>query len=127
MPLYAIMAYATTSRAENEPPSLLERLLSHQGLVSLGGYSFQVFLFQEPLVETFHYSLGLQIMDGGCANFVVYAVLLWLLSGLYFEYIETPFVAWLRKATVIGPPEKTRPQLGFECEGLGLLMDPCVL
>ena len=36
-------------------------------------------------------------------------VLLWLLSGLYFEYIETPFVAWLRKATVIGPPEKTRP------------------
>ena len=105
IPLYAVATYAATSRAEKDPQSLLERLLSHKALVSLGVYSFQVFLFQSPLRAVF-WLLALDPRSG-CANFFAYAVVLWILSGVYYEYIETPFVAWLRKATVIGGDAKT--------------------
>ena len=99
IPLYVVVTYAATSRPEAEPPSLLERLLSHPAIVCLGSCAFPVFLFQSPLKNLFR-ALELPVQQGP-GNFLFYAALLWLLSSLYSEHVETRLAAWLQKATAI--------------------------
>lgn len=73
---------------------LIARLLSHEALVALGGYSFEVYLFQWPLVSIFHYFF--QQWPLPTDAFMAYLLLLWIIAGLYVEFLAPPMVRWLR-------------------------------
>lgn len=70
------------------------RLLRHKSLTGLAAYCFQVYVFQEPLFRTVRYFVP--NMSQSAEGFVFFYLLLWLLSGLYVEFIEEPLMAWLR-------------------------------
>ena len=54
-PLFALYLYASSTADDEqyERPGLFERLFSHKALVSLGDFSFVVYLFQAPVFRTY--------------------------------------------------------------------------
>uniref|UniRef100_A0A7S4BWC6 Acyltransferase 3 domain-containing protein n=2 Tax=Chrysotila carterae TaxID=13221 RepID=A0A7S4BWC6_CHRCT len=76
--------------------ALCVRLLSHPALVSLGSYSFDVFLFQFPLKQLFS---GLLFSSWTGEVFLLYLLTLWTIAGVYAETVEARAVAWLRRVS----------------------------
>jgi len=64
---------------------LVQAVLSHASLASLGNYTLYVYLFQEPLFWSIDMVIPLQHSAEG---FVFFVLLLWLLAGLYAENVE---------------------------------------
>ncbi|CAE8714801.1 unnamed protein product [Polarella glacialis] len=73
---------------------LVARILSHQALVALGNYSSEVYLFKWPLVALFHHVF--QQWPLPLDVFMAFLLLLWLLSGVYVEFLAPPLVRHLR-------------------------------
>lgn len=76
-------------------------VLSRRPLVRLGKYSFEIFLFQQPLFSAFEvlWIAGLnEVAPKWCLG-VLFMITLFVLSGLYAEHLEAPFVQWLRQST----------------------------
>ncbi|CAJ1398676.1 unnamed protein product [Effrenium voratum] len=65
--------------------SCVAHLLSHPALVALGKYSFEVYLFQWPLQAVLRQLLGQWPFEPDV--FMGFLLLLWLLAGLYVEYV----------------------------------------
>ena len=74
------------------PRGVFARLLSHPALVALGKYSFEVYLFQWPLQAI------LRQWQRWPANetFMAFLLLLWLLAGLYVEFLVEHMNTFLR-------------------------------
>ncbi|CAK9053819.1 Hypothetical protein SCF082_LOCUS29287 [Durusdinium trenchii] len=72
--------------------SCLAYVLRHPALVSLGKYSFEVYLFQWPLQALFRRLCRFPTPE----TFMAFLLLLWLLSGLYVEFIAAPLTRCLR-------------------------------
>uniref|UniRef100_A0A7S0FMA6 Uncharacterized protein n=1 Tax=Pyrodinium bahamense TaxID=73915 RepID=A0A7S0FMA6_9DINO len=71
--------------------------MSHKALVALGTYSFEVYLFQEPLfrfLERFEPSLR-----SSAEGFFFFMMALWLTAGLFREYVRDPLVSRIRSGT----------------------------
>merc|ERR1711964_794807 len=64
--------------------SAAARLLGHRSLVALGACSFEVYIFQRPVHDTFRL-----VFDVDSAEvFMVYILTLWLFAGLYAKYLQ---------------------------------------
>ena len=63
--------------------------LSHRALVSLGKYSFEVYLFQWPLLAIFRQLCHQWPLEPD--TFMAFLLLLWLVAGLYVELV-TPVI-----------------------------------
>eukprot|EP00933_Yihiella_yeosuensis_P009792 TRINITY_DN115898_c0_g1_i1.p1 TRINITY_DN115898_c0_g1~~TRINITY_DN115898_c0_g1_i1.p1 ORF type:complete len:426 (+),score=21.97 TRINITY_DN115898_c0_g1_i1:70-1347(+) len=77
------------------PTGLCARLLAHKALVSLGEMSFQVYIFQRPVHDTF----GLAFSMDSPEVFMVYALFLWIFAGLYARYVENPVNQFVKSFT----------------------------
>lgn len=97
-PLLGIYFYGS---AAAKGAGLSACLLTLPPLAQLGKYSFEVFLFQQPLFSAFEvlWIGGLNEILPKWVLAVAFMVTLYLLSGLYAELIEAPFVRWLRERT----------------------------
>merc|ERR1712217_94499 len=79
---------------------LAARLLGHKSLAALGEYSFEVFLFQYPVHEicvSIGDITGIFDMkpDGSNTNwegFMFFFLVLWIVAGLYAEFVEASLV-----------------------------------
>eukprot|EP00448_Togula_jolla_P015637 CAMPEP_0170583628 /NCGR_PEP_ID=MMETSP0224-20130122/8239_1 /TAXON_ID=285029 /ORGANISM="Togula jolla, Strain CCCM 725" /LENGTH=356 /DNA_ID=CAMNT_0010906973 /DNA_START=145 /DNA_END=1212 /DNA_ORIENTATION=- len=74
------------------------KLTSHQALRGLGAYSFEVYLFQYP-VNRLYMIWGRETAHQSAEVFMAFFLNLWLVAGLYAEFIEAPLVRWLRAIT----------------------------
>lgn len=90
----ALAAFMFGSSGRGGNGGLIARLLSHEALVVLGAYSFEVYLFQWPLVSVFHYFFQQWPLPSDA--FIAYLLLLWILAGFYVEFLAPPMVRWLR-------------------------------
>ncbi|CAE8582396.1 unnamed protein product [Polarella glacialis] len=80
------------------------QLLGHEALVALGEYSFEVYLFQYPVHEIFvalgdvsgMFSMKVAGNNANYEGFMAFFLGLWLVSGLYAEFVEAPLIGWLR-------------------------------
>eukprot|EP00931_Biecheleriopsis_adriatica_P050281 TRINITY_DN29102_c0_g2_i1.p1 TRINITY_DN29102_c0_g2~~TRINITY_DN29102_c0_g2_i1.p1 ORF type:complete len:357 (+),score=81.25 TRINITY_DN29102_c0_g2_i1:47-1117(+) len=68
----------------------LTRLLQQKAFVGFGAYTFQVFIFQDPLYRSFEYFVP--NIRHSAEGFVAFMLLLWLLAGLYAEQVEAPLM-----------------------------------
>jgi len=75
---------------------LAARLLGHKALAALGTYSFEVYLFQWTLVAIFHAAVGQWPLSSEV--FMAFLLTLWLVSGLYVEWVGAPLTCALRNA-----------------------------
>lgn len=84
MGLLAAM-YFLFSSAGKSGHGLVQAVLSHASLASLGKYTLYVYLFQEPLFRSIDMLVPLKHSAEG---FVFFVLLLWLIAGLYAENVE---------------------------------------
>eukprot|EP00435_Cladocopium_sp_Y103_P026784 s1619_g6.t1 len=84
MGLLAAM-YFLFSSAGKAGHGLVQAVLSHASLASLGKYTLYVYLFQEPLFRSIDMLVPLKHSAEG---FVFFVLLLWLIAGLYAENVE---------------------------------------
>lgn len=75
---------------------IVVRVFSHRGLVALGDYAFEVYLFQWPVVWLFHLAIGEWPLSAEA--FVFFVVSLWAVSALYAENVAPALVGWARQA-----------------------------
>mmetsp|Transcript_67438 Transcript_67438/g.135383 ORF Transcript_67438/g.135383 Transcript_67438/m.135383 type:complete len:273 (+) Transcript_67438:313-1131(+) len=73
---------------------LFAQLLSHKALVALGAYSFEVYLFQWVLVAIFHCIFDEWPLSSEV--FMAFLLTLWLVSGLYVEWVAAPMTRVVR-------------------------------
>ena len=98
--LVPLLAVIIGNSARGSSRSFVVRFLSHPALVSVGAYSFVVFLFQHPFKKLFE-RLD---MKWDSETFVLYILVLWISAGVYTEYVEAPFGRWLRRVTELRKP-----------------------
>jgi peptidoglycan/LPS O-acetylase OafA/YrhL len=95
-----LYASSTADVASGERTGLAERALSHAALVSLGDFSFVVYLFQAPVFRSLELAYGderfvaLQHTEPKLA--VLALCILYATSALYASLVEVRVVAWLR-------------------------------
>ncbi|CAK8998851.1 unnamed protein product [Durusdinium trenchii] len=77
--------YFLFSSAGRRGQGVVQAVLSHTSLASLGKYTLYVYLFQEPLFRSIDLVVPLQHSAEG---FVFFVLLLWLIAGLYAEHVE---------------------------------------
>ena len=104
-PLFALFLWAAAR--DTAAASKASTLFAHPALASIGKCSFEVYLFQWP-VHTIFYGLGLPTSDHA-ANFVAFALTLYMLAALYEVHVERPYVRWLRERFA-APPLRTASQ-----------------
>jgi peptidoglycan/LPS O-acetylase OafA/YrhL len=97
-PFYALFLFGSSVNGGVE--GWAARLLRHDSLVSLGQYSFEVYLFQWPVHEAF-VALGditrfSSMRKPNSEGFFLFFMSLWVIAGVYSENIETPLANWLR-------------------------------
>eukprot|EP00930_Biecheleria_cincta_P017226 TRINITY_DN13757_c0_g2_i1.p1 TRINITY_DN13757_c0_g2~~TRINITY_DN13757_c0_g2_i1.p1 ORF type:complete len:454 (-),score=58.56 TRINITY_DN13757_c0_g2_i1:21-1328(-) len=97
-PLLAAFLFGSTAAGGS---GVLAWLLSARPLARVGKYSFEVFLFQWPFFSTFEiiWLAGLDELLPIWTLAATFMVVLYIVSGLYAEFVEAPFVKWLRGAT----------------------------
>ncbi|CAJ1374570.1 unnamed protein product [Effrenium voratum] len=78
-----------------DEPTCFGQLLGHKALSSLGVMSFEVYIFQRPMSDTFDLFLDSTSME----VFLTYLLVLWSFAGLYQKYVQTPFHEWVRRRT----------------------------
>ena len=103
-PLFALYLYASSTADDEqyERPGLFERLFSHRALVSLGDFSFVVYLFQAPVFRTYEAIyidrfIALQKVEPKLVAAALFT--LYVASGLYAHFIEARVVAFLRRVS----------------------------
>lgn len=84
------------------PRGLFARLLSHPALVALGKYSFEVYLFQWPLQAIFRQCQRWPSNE----TFMTFLLILWLLAGLYVEFLVEPMTSFFRPREAPDPHGK---------------------
>ena len=92
-PLIALTLYGTTLAGTAHSRAC--RILSSPLLVSLGSHSLAVYLFQFITPYALPLSVPWSVAGGG-SSALAYAVVLWLVSAIYTELVETPLIAHLR-------------------------------
>merc|ERR1712232_461221 len=90
-PLYVLFLFG--SSADGGAEGFAARLLRHDSLVSLGQYSFEVYLSQWPVHEAF-VALGditkfSTMRKPNSEGFFLFFMALWIVAGIYAENIET--------------------------------------
>ncbi|CAK9084922.1 Hypothetical protein (Fragment) [Durusdinium trenchii] len=95
-----LAAFILGSCADRERPGWCARLLAHPALVSLGEMSFEVYIFQRPVHDTFELFTATDEMD----VFLVYLLVLWAFAGVYKSYVEDPVEQCLRARRSGGSP-----------------------
>jgi len=74
------------------------KLTSQKALRAAGAYSFEVYLFQYP-VHKLYFIWDKETAHNSPEVFMTFFLSLWLVAGLYTEFIEAPIVRWLREIT----------------------------
>ncbi|CAE8626366.1 unnamed protein product [Polarella glacialis] len=91
-PLIAAFLVGSSSNSDGAG-GLVSRLLGKKSLAGLGAYSLEAYLFQEPLFRCIlHFVPNL---SDSAEGFVFFFLLLWLLAGLFAEYVEAPALQML--------------------------------
>lgn len=97
-PAIAAFLYGSATSGGN---GIVAHLLVTGPLPALGRYSFEVFLFQQPLFSAFEvvWIAGLnELIPIGFVG-AAFCVTLYILSGLYAEFVDIAFARWLRCST----------------------------
>ncbi|CAE7447732.1 unnamed protein product [Symbiodinium necroappetens] len=97
-PLWALFFYGS---AASQGSGISACTLGMAPLAVLGRYSFEVFLFQQPLFNAFEilWIAGMNEVLPMWGFATIFLVTLYTLSAIYAECIEAPFVSSLRSAT----------------------------
>lgn len=108
-PLMALFLYASSYEGGC---GMVARLMRHEALVACGEYSFEVYLFQYPLHEvfvawgdvagTFDMRNAAHTHQTNSCGFMAFFLSLWLVAGLYAEWVESYLIRWLRAVTTPG-------------------------
>jgi len=94
-PLIALYLYGSSVGSGG----VLSRLLRHDVLVAFGNYSFEVYLFQWPVMFVFRSQLGLKLTDKfGPETFFCFFLVTVLVSGFYADWIAPPLLKIIRDA-----------------------------
>lgn len=97
-PLWALFLYESSACSR---VSLVALLLRQFPLPQCGSYSFEVFLFQQPIYEVFEvlWLAGLNEFLPFWILVISYLLVLFTSCCLYAELVEVPFARWLREVT----------------------------
>ena len=98
--LYLVASCASPSRG------LFASLCAHPACVALGMYTFEVYLFAVPI---FHL-IGFHSTKHHLPTIGV-LVLVWTVAGVYAEFVQNPFTAWVRRK-ISRPAEGPYPSQG---------------
>lgn len=93
-----IVAAATFISFSSSPHSLCGRLVSHPALVSLGGYSLSVYLWQEPIFRLLLALLGCNFFRYTSGTLLLIGIV-YVFAGCFTVYVELPLIRKLRAAT----------------------------
>jgi len=86
--------FGSCSRAD-QPRGLGAKLLAHTALAALGEMSFEVYIFQRPMHDTFLLLFGVDSAE----VFMVFVVVLWIFAACYNHFVQAPLDSWIRKRT----------------------------
>uniref|UniRef100_A0A7S4Q421 Acyltransferase 3 domain-containing protein n=1 Tax=Alexandrium monilatum TaxID=311494 RepID=A0A7S4Q421_9DINO len=78
-------------------------VLSLKPLACMGKYSLEIFLFQQPLYSLYEHLWLFWLRDYGIRRWhvaTVYMLTLFSLAALYGEFVEVPYVRWLKSTTL---------------------------
>jgi len=84
--------------AEDSRTNLIAKLCSHDTCVTLGAFSFEVYLFQQPINELFLWFFA-DFADKPKEVpiiFVLFVVTVFTTAGLYSRYVQSWLIKWLR-------------------------------
>jgi peptidoglycan/LPS O-acetylase OafA/YrhL len=115
-PFIALYIYATSCNILTKTPQgYFSQLLTHNVMVGIGDFSFQVYLWQGPIANVMCGIIILFDVESSCSDgtpsfpgtfFASFLIILYLFSGWFAYKIEAPFIGWLTRATEIKPAAK---------------------
>lgn len=106
-PLIGIVLFGTSTDHGLTHNLIIGKLADTSALKGLGFYTFQVYLFQDPLHRLFSNAFGFGLGDWSGDVLCVYVMALWLLAGIFTNYVETPFYSYAVKLIqkYVSPPK----------------------
>jgi peptidoglycan/LPS O-acetylase OafA/YrhL len=117
-PFFALYLYATSCNILTKTPQgYFSQLLTHNVMVGLGDFSFQVYLWQGPMANVTCGFLLLLDVEGAClkgpafpgTTFGFFLLFLYLFSGWFSFKVEAPFIRWLTRITELKSPAAKIP------------------